>query len=138
MAARYATRSDVCGAHGAPGGVAPEFNGVPDATLDIWIGVAKDMIGLHRFGKRASDAHALLVAHLLSVTVGDSEGAGSLEAGPITSEANGPASRSFATPGLDDSQLALSGYGRTFMTVRNIVRGRTTGVVGVSTARQRK
>ena len=118
----------MCGAAGEPGGFAPELNGLPASTITLHLNLAAHMIGLVRWREQASDGHALLAAHSLTMLPG-ADGEGGLEAGPFMSEANGPASRSFATASatggsFDDASLASTPYGRMFLVLRKRVRGR--------------
>lgn len=115
-----------------PGGVAPELNGVPGATIDLWLDVTREFIGLTRWRRRASFGHALLAAHFMSAVHGE-DGEGGLEAGPLMAEANGPASRSFGSIGqLTDAELESTSYGRAFVALRRIVRGQGSAVVARS------
>jgi Protein of unknown function (DUF4054) len=117
-----------------PGGVAPELNRLPNHTIELWLAVSSLQIGLSRWGSAASHAHALLTAHYLTQCPGH-DGLGGDEVGPLTSEANGPASRSFASAPPSDAELGATSYGRAYLTLRRAVRGRGSGVVGNSGAR---
>jgi hypothetical protein len=108
--------------------VACEFSETPEPVVQMWMEIAADMIGVSRWGDRASRGHALLSAHLLAVNVGP-DGLGGIEAGPLTAEADGPASRSFAAPPITDASIETTNYGRTYMALRRTVTGRGTGIV---------
>ena len=133
MAQAYATRSDVAGPAGTPGGVARELNGLPDTLFSHWLGLTQTMVSPTRFRDRTSYYHALLAAHAISIVVGEYRYGGS-EAGPLMAEADGPASRSFATatPTFGDAELSSTQYGRLAMALRKITRGRGSGVVARS------
>lgn len=137
MAQRYATRDDVAGPAGDPGGVAPLLNPLDDEHFDTWLPIAAEHIGLQRWGNRASYGHALLTAHYLQALVGPA-GTGGKEAGPLMAEANGPASRSFGNSGAGDAEdFSTTPYGRAFIALRKVVSGRGFAVVANSCVRQR-
>lgn len=131
MAQRLATREDVSGDAGTPGGVAPELNGVPDSTFDTWLRIAGRFVGVARWKEAASDGHALLTAHAITIMTGPNGDDPEFEAGPLMAEANGPASRSFggAAPEFSDAELATTQYGRLYLSLRRTVRGRGTAFV---------
>lgn len=135
MARRYATRVDVAGEAGTPGGVARELNGVPDTAFATWLDYAAQHIGVGRWRTSASQGHALLTAHCITIVTGE-DGSPAPEAGPLMSEANGPASRSFATPTLSDDELGTTTYGRLYLGLRNRIRGRGVGVIARSGIRR--
>lgn len=131
MPKRYAFEKEITG----PNGVAPEFGSIASGRVQTWMRIAQSMIGLERFGECASDAHALLTAHFLETQVGV-DGLGGSEVGPLVSEAHGPASRSFAAPGVTDSELSTSSYGKAFTILRRKIRGRGRAVVMNTCPRQ--
>ena len=147
MAKRAATRDDVCGPLGTPGGVAPELNAVTDAQLVTPLRVAGLLVSIRRWRELASDAHAYLTAHILATTpgLGLDPGGGDLaeQAGPLTSEADGPSSRAFGqwsgdSLAANDALLSTTPYGRMFLQLRAAQRGfgaaLTSGGVGSSWA----
>lgn len=131
MAQRLATRVDVAGEAGTPGGVARELNGVPDSVFETWLEYAADHIGVKRWKERASRGHALLTAHAITIVTGPNGDDPEFEAGPLMGEANGPASRSFGAvlPTFSDGELASTNYGRLYLALRRTVRGRGSALV---------
>jgi len=136
MAQRLATRAEICGELGTPGGVAPELNAATDDQVALWADVAAQVCAPQRYRGSCSQAHALLTAHLLRLAPGLGLGPGGgdfgEEAGPLTAEADGPASRSFGAvvsgeaAAWDDAVLATTAYGRMFLMLRRSVRGFTS------------
>jgi hypothetical protein len=127
MAARLATRAEIVGVLGTPGGVAPELNAATDAQVTVWSNVAAHLCNPARWRSLTSDAHALLEEFL----------------GVTTAIADGPASRSFgpvvsgeAVTG-EDAMLATTAYGRAFLQLRRAQRGFGAFVVGSPQARAR-
>jgi hypothetical protein len=115
VAYRYATVADVTD---ASTGVAPEIT-LSSAQVQVWLDIAQELISLSIFKAKTSQAHALLAAHLISQSPA---GGGSGAAGPIVAEANGPASRSFAsTVTASDGTLSASAYGQAFLMLRKSV-----------------
>lgn len=147
MAARLATRAEICGELGIPGGVAPELNDATDDQVEVWSEVAALTCYPSRWRSLTSSAHALLTAHYLATApgLGLAEDGGDLAevAGPLTAEADGPASRSFgAAAGSEalpatDALLATTAYGRAFLQLRRAQRGFGAFVVGNAAARAR-
>ena len=80
------------------------------------------------WGALQSNAHALLVLHYLAPFIDG----GTTSSGVVTSEANGPASRSFAAPKLDalpsEGEFVSTYYGRRFNLLRRIARGSILGI----------
>lgn len=123
MAKRYATDDEILA-------LAPELAGVAEALRDAWREYAECLVGLSFWGAKASRAHALYTAHYITVAPdGGPDGAGGVFAGPITAEANGPASRSYAAPAVGttpgDAELAGSVYGLALIKLRRTVRPRS-------------
>jgi hypothetical protein len=147
MAARLATRAEIVGVLGTPGGVAPELNAATDAQVTVWSNVAAHLCNPARWRSLTSDAHALLTAHYLATApgLGLGAGGGDLEEflGVTTAIADGPASRSFgpvvsgeALSGTD-ALLATTAYGRAFLQLRRAQQGFGAFVVGSPGARAR-
>lgn len=146
MAARLATRAEICGEMGVPAGVAPELNDATDAQVEVWSTVAAHLCYPARWRQLTSEAHALLTAHYLATAPGlGLDGGEDLAevAGPLTSESDGPAARSFgAVVGgealtAQDALLATTAYGRAFLQLRQAQRGFGAFVVGSPQARAR-
>lgn len=147
MAARLATRAEICGELGTPGGVAPELNAATDAQITVWSNVAANLCNPARWRTLCSDAHALLTAHYLATAPGLGLGEGGIDlgevAGPLTAEADGPGSRSFGAVASgeamtgEDALLATTAYGRAFLQLRRAQRGFGAFVVGSPQARAR-
>lgn len=133
MPKRYATAEDLIGPDSGPtdppAGIAREFRDLDADIIDRWLVFARQWIGLQRWGARTSDAHALLTAHFLTIAVGPSDDGGA-EIGPLSGDSLGPASRSFATAiDMTDEALSTSTYGRLFLAMRKVIRGRGSGVI---------
>ena len=147
MAARLATRAEICGELGTPGGVAPELNAATDAQVTVWSNVAALTCNPSRWRLLTSDAHALLTAHYLATAPGLGLGAGGDDMvevlGVVSAEADGPASRSFGPVasgealGGEDALLATTAYGRAFLRLQKAQRGFGAFVVGSPQARAR-
>lgn len=122
MAARLATAADVVA-------LVPELQTLltdSPGTFAAWLDVTAQIVGT-RFGKRRSQAHALLTAHQLAVTQDVATPGGG---GPIASEALGPASVSYASgAGPSDAELGSTRYGQAYLAIRLAVRGRGSGLV---------
>ena len=82
------------------------------------------------FGASQAKAQAMLVLHFLAPIFGG----GVESSGVIASEANGPASRSFAVPALtmsaDEGLFASSYYGRRFLLFRRVTMAKAACIVG--------
>lgn len=126
-----ATRDDVCGPLGTPGGVAPALNSATDEQVDRALETAALSVWPPRWRSLTRDAHAYLAAHILASTPGVDLGGGEEgdTIGPLTSEADGPASRSYgqiggadSVPG-SDADLMRTFYGRQFLRLRRHQRG---------------
>lgn len=126
MAQRYATAAEVTGASG----VAPELAVLSADVVATWMSIAQAFVGLAEWADRASVGHALISAHLLSLTPeAAAAGVGSID-GILASEANGPASRSFAVPApsADDAAFAGTRYGKLWAELRRIVASSLVGL----------
>lgn len=133
MAERAATRADVCGPLGTPGGVAPLLNAATDEQVAEALDTAALLVYPPRWRKLAHKAHAYLAAHILATTPGlelDGEGGDLVDViGPLASESDGPAARSFAAlgsseavPGSDADYLRTP-YGQGYLRLRRAQRG---------------
>ncbi len=133
MSSAEATRADVCGpSAGVPGGVDPELADATDAQVLAALAEARLTVSPARWRDLTTHAHALLTAHILRHTPGLGLADGfdpPVHAGPITAEADGPASRSFgATGGSDpgpkgDAWLESTPPGQRFLHLRRAQRG---------------
>lgn len=145
MAQRAATRDEVCGPLGTPGGVAPALNAATDPQVDLALETAALTVWPSRWRKLTSKAHAYLAAHILATTPGLGLGEGGeelpIEAGPLVSAADGPASASWGTTGsteagpAGDAWLATTPYGNHFLHLRRAQRGYGSIMVGTNTVR---
>jgi hypothetical protein len=129
MAARLATNAEVRS-------LAAEFADTatfPDALLTVWSVFAARFVGLQAWSDDASDGHAMLVAHYITRSAAGALG----PSGPLTAEANGPASRSFAAPPPGpptEAELRTTFYGQAFLALRGVVLARCgTMIVANST-----
>lgn len=126
MASRYASAAEVNGASG----IAPALSVLPAGLVQTWLTLAQAYVGVTEWGDRASVGHALLTAHFLSLTPEASAAGVGASDGIVSSESNGPASRSFAVPSFSSEDSAFAGtvYGRQWAELRRIVVG---GLVGL-------
>lgn len=126
MAARYATAAEVTGATG----VAPALSVLDPALVTAWMARAELFVGITEWGDRASVGHALISAHLLSLTDAAIAAGVGLVDGLIASESHGPASRSFVVPApaSEDAAFAGTSYGKLFAELRRIVVGSMVGL----------
>lgn len=135
MAQAYATLDEVIN---ASTGIAPELSAFPAAQGAIWLDIAEQHVGIQRWQKRTSQGHMLLTAHLLTASVtAAGAGIGTGEAGPLTGDSVGPASRSFATAPVSDEALSTTVYGRQYLVLKRIIIGIGTAVVGNTAIRQK-
>lgn len=134
MAQRLATRAEICGPLGTPGGVAPALNSATDAQVTTWSTVAAHVCYPARWRSLCSEGHALLTAHFLHLAPGLGLGPGGDDfgdvLGPLASEADGPASRSFGavvaqatSTDITEAMLGRTPYGQAFLQLREAVRG---------------
>ena len=106
MAQSYATSVEVFA-------IAPEFATVSTALVDALLSLGEACIGLVFYGDKASDAHALLTAHMLYLHP-SAGGASTPNGAQMSGMSDGPASVSWAIPstGGMDEWLATSPYGK--------------------------
>lgn len=132
MARGYATEALVTGS----AGVAPQLSTIASEQVDLYLEMTKHLFALSRFGTTSDHYHALLTAHFLALSpFGEDLGFGAK--GPVTAEAHGPASRSFASAALDmsDDGLSSTHWGRMAKAIRARHRGRGSMIrVGTSKA----
>lgn len=145
MPQRHATRDDVCGPVGQPGGVAPALNAVTDEQLASPLEVAALLVSLKRFGNLSMHAHANRTAHILATTPGLGLGPDgndlALDAGPLVGESDGPSSRSLGQHSAEsmpavDAPLSTTSYGLQFLELRRAVRGYGSVMTSGGTADQ--
>lgn len=133
MATRLATLEEIrllAPEFGASGDPPPALS---DTLLEQWSRIAARFIGIARWGDDASDGHALLTAHLVSVDPNSGlDGAG----GPLASAAVGPVSTSFVVPPLVDELLSSSHYGRAYLALRQVIQAAGTAIVSTTRIRQ--
>lgn len=99
---------------------APEFDSLPDATIDTAIGLAAQRISARAFDTLYPQAAALLAAHILAKSRGDATAFG--VTGAVTSVRTGDLQISAAAVGGltgSDAILATTPYGEQFITLRN-------------------
>ena len=129
MANRYATTADVIALFPA---LAAGDAGVL-AAIGEWLTATQPLISLTVWGVLASQGHACLAAHNAAVAgafvlVPGAPG----ENGIVTSEANGPASRSFGVWmgwGPDEGLYSSSPYGRKYIEFRRQIVGRGVALI---------
>ena len=134
MARAYATEALVTGASG----VAPQLATIASAQVGLYLDLTKHLFDLGRFGDTSDHYHALLTAHFLAMSpYGEDLGFGAK--GPVSAEAHGPASRSYAVGALDmsDDGLSATHWGRMAKAIRARIRGRGS-MIRVGTSRGQK
>lgn len=97
-----------------------EFNAIPIAKIEIFIGIASLRVAPCVWGKNAPYATALLTAHMIATAGGSGGGAGGA-GGALTSEAVGDLSRGFAKIGVagsGDEELQTTQYGAQYVALR--------------------
>ena len=102
--------------------VAPEFEDLDDAALDMALSLAANRISAVAFGKIYPQAAAYMAAHILATSRGDAASAG--VAGAITSVKTGDlaiGATALATGSAGDSALASTPYGARFLELRDTV-----------------
>lgn len=105
MAYRHATIADL----------PPEFDSFDSRDLQYWLGVAKAEVGLDAFGSDASNAHAMLAAHLLKRAPRSDGTAGSM--GTVTKEKVDDVEVTYGNaPTVTELQTTM--YGRRFLALR--------------------
>jgi hypothetical protein len=93
-------------------------NGVPDATVDLYISIAEKQVDDRIFGDLTIDAGSYLTAHLLKTDGygAAGQGAGGNAAGPVTGITVGKVSVQYASASSPaaSAELARSRYGVAF------------------------
>lgn len=136
MAANLATVADVRL-------IAPEIVDPPitDPHVQAALDETACLVSVARFKECTSQVHARAAAHCIVTSPGWAAVAGiEGETGPIVSEADGPASRSFAAPTSwtgDAAGWDTSTHGRKYLALRKRFRGRGSAIVANSAIRQR-
>lgn len=106
---------------------APEFDGVPDATVQTYIQLAKPLVSKKKFGDMYTHALALVTAHNMKMHgLGDSSSGKIDDALRVGSYSEGSTSISYnASQGGKvgtDGEYALTTYGMQFLTLsRNCI-----------------
>lgn len=93
--------------------------------LDAYLTMAGLMISLRTWKGKASQAHALLTAHLLAMVPGNGLKTGA----PVKSVTVGPVSKSFAVTACADCELGGTAYGLQYLLLRRTIR-RTPLAIG--------
>lgn len=111
--------------------VGTEFSSVTDEALEQWIEIVKPMVSRKQFGKLYEQALAYLVCHKMKMAGNGEnplgEGLGNISAigFAVGSVSEGGSSISFgASQGSNltpDAELALTGYGLQYLTLRRLV-----------------
>lgn len=127
MAQRYATDAEVLA-------LAPELAGIAEPMRLAWLDITRCWLSPSVIGHCCSQAHAMLTAHALTtLPSGGPGGGGGAPTGPLSGEANGPASRSYATPPVGttpgDAELATSAYGLMYISLSRTWKTRTSAVL---------
>ena len=121
MAQRLATKDELFA-------LVPQLKDLDPAALcqlDAYLDLAGLMISQRTWKGKASQAHALLTAHLLAMVPGTKLKAG----GPVSSVTVGPVSKSFAVTACDDCELGNTAYGLQYRLLRRTIR-RTPLAIG--------
>ncbi len=95
---------------------APDLDADP-ALLDVYLDLARDLVGETAWGTRYTKGVSLLTLHLF--TIGSLEGSGSLKA--VTSESVGELSVSYSSPETLDAGLSLTKWGQLFKLLRGTI-----------------
>lgn len=113
MAQRFATCAEVIG-------IAPELEAVKDRVV-AWLPIAETLITVSVWRDKASHAHALMTAHLVSRTPSGATGGGG--GAKLSSVKVGPVSKSFAVTASADAELGSTSYGEAYLLLkRGLVR----------------
>lgn len=97
--------------------LAPAFASVPDATVQQWLTVARNVAATGCLdAERAAMAIALYAAHLLHLTQTQGSGAATAQ-GTIVREREGDLEREYGAVKGSDSWLGQSGYGQQYLDV---------------------
>ncbi len=91
-----------------------EFKDVGDPIIRRLLARATACINADIWGSLANDVEALYVLHWISELMKGSSG----PAGPVTAQAAGGLSQSYAAPTFDDVSLSSSAYGRQIIDLR--------------------
>lgn len=97
-----------------------EFQTVPNAKLEIFIGLATLRVAPSVWGAAAQYATALLTAHMIAAG-GGAGGSGGAAGGALSSESVGDLSRSFSTvgsAGTGDQEYMTTRYGIAYVELR--------------------
>lgn len=93
--------------------VAPEFSGITQERIDIFVGIVESFVCENVFGASAKNAVLFYLLHLLTMS------ARSGTAGNITAERVGELSRSYGSnPSGENSELAQTSYGMIYLNIR--------------------
>ena len=96
--------------------LAPEFASVADATVNVWLTVAGNMVDTGCLETEVSNmALALYAAHMLWVTQNQASGSGGV--GAVIEEKEGDLQRKYGSMKDSDSWLGQSPYGQQYMSV---------------------
>ena len=103
--------------------VAPEFQQVPDETIEKWITLAEPLVSKKQFGSLYAQGVALMTAHKMKMAGGSGIGESmSVNGGGISSYTEGGTSVAFNTSQqtniVADAEYGLSNYGTQFLSLR--------------------
>lgn len=121
---RYAEVADVRGIAPELGAVGEVDPPVTDAVIEVWLRVAQHWISLSRWGEQATDGHALLAAHLATVSP-----SGGGPNAPLTGATVGPVSASYGGAPPADELLSTTTHGQAYQALRQLVASTGTGLV---------
>jgi hypothetical protein len=96
----------------------PEFAGLTDARINLFISQADRRINAAAWSAKADDGRLYLTAHLLSVTADGS----TADAGPVSSEKTLTTSATYAIGSVfSDDALGSTSYGRYYIGLRRTI-----------------
>lgn len=102
--------------------LAHEFAAVPDASVNVWLQMALDVINVEGLdAERAAMAQALYAAHLLTTSSSAATGGGGR--GQVTSEKEGDLQRTYATLSSSTTWLGATHYGQMYLEITRVCGG---------------
>ena len=91
--------------------LAPEFSSVYDATVEVWLTVAGNIVVVDCLDdERAAMATALYAAHMLCLSIRSAQSGGGA-VGQITSEKEGDLQRTYASIKNSENYIGQTSYG---------------------------
>lgn len=107
--------------------VAPEFSGVEETTVDLFIEYARQFVAEGQWKSKAKQGIVWMACHMMkTVGLGSGGSSGTGTSGPMTSEKVGDLQRSYGQLSLQggtalDQVLAQTKYGQMFIMIRKTI-----------------